>query len=292
MATRYINPYTDFGFKKLFGEEANKDLLIDFLNSILPTKHQIAELELQNSENLPDLPIQRKAFFDISCKNQAGEQFIVEMQKESQHYFRDRAVFYSTFPIRNQASKGEDWDFNLKSVYFVAILNFTYDEQEDKQKFCREVTLKDQDGDEFYNKLHYYFFQMPRFTKTEAQLDTKQDKWFYFLKNLVSFENIPAILQEPLFERAFKTAAESNLTGREREIYERDLHILWDNYAVLTTAEEKGLAIGEAIGEARGLAIGEARGIITVAHNLKQQGLNTAVIAEVTGLSEEEIECL
>ena len=291
MVAQYINPYTDFGFKKLFGEEANKDLLVDFLNSILPEKHQIAELEFQNTENLPDLPTQRKAFFDISCKNKAGEQFIVEMQKESQHYFRDRAVFYTTFPIRNQASKGSGWDFDLKSVYFVAILNFTYDELEDRQKFFREVSLKDQDGDEFYNKL-YYFFQMPRFTKTESELVTQQDKWFYFLKNLVSFEQIPEILREPVFEKAFQTATESNLSSDERKVYERDLHILWDNYAVLKTAQDKGEARGLIKGLTEGLTKGRAEGINNVARNLKQEGLDITLIAKTTGLSEEEIKGL
>ena len=296
MTARYINPYTDFGFKKLFGEPANVDLLVDFLNSILPEHHQIAELEFQNTENLPDYPAQRRAFFDISCKSASGKQFIVEMQKESQHYFRDRAVFYSTFPIHNQSLKGKEWDFNLKPVYFVALLNFTYDEKEDEQKFCREVSLKDQDGKEFYKKLHYYFYQMPVFNKTESELQTQKDKWFYFLKNLVSFEDIPAILQEPVFEKAFQTAAEVNLTGRERDAYERDLRVLWDNYAVLKTATDNGLARGEAMGFARGHAAGHAAGRseerIEIARSMKQEGLATPLIAKMTSLPMEEIERL
>ena len=91
--SRYLNPYTDFGFKKLFGEEANKDLLSDFLNQLLPPKHQIAELHFRNPENLPDSPIERKAIFDIYCKSVTGEDFIVEMQKaklislKTEHYF-------------------------------------------------------------------------------------------------------------------------------------------------------------------------------------------------------------
>ena len=260
MTARYINPYTDFGFKKLFGEEASKNLLIDFLNSILPERHQIAELDFQNPEELPDLPEARKAVFDISCKNRAGESFIVEMQKAAQHYFRDRAVFYSTFPIRKQAPKG-GWNYDLQPVYFVAILNFTYDEQEDKQKFFREVSLKDQDGEEFYKKLYYYFFQMPRFTKLESELETRQDKWFYFLKNLESFDDIPAILREPIFEHAFATAEENRLSLAERERYEADLKIYRDNYAVLQTAIDRGLAKGLEQGLAKGLEQGLEQGL-------------------------------
>ena len=113
--SRYLNPYTDFGFKKLFGEEGNKDLLTDFLNQLLPPYHQICSLQFKNPENLPDLPLERKAIFDIYCQSVTGENFIVEMQKAKLHFFKDRALFYSTFPIRDQAKKGE-WDFKLTPV--------------------------------------------------------------------------------------------------------------------------------------------------------------------------------
>ncbi|TAF68052.1 MAG: hypothetical protein EAZ55_00890, partial [Cytophagales bacterium] len=85
---KYINPYTDFGFKKLFGEEANKDLLIDFLNQLLPPRHQIADLNFRNPESLGDLPAERKAIFDIHCVALSGERFIVEMQKAKLKYFK------------------------------------------------------------------------------------------------------------------------------------------------------------------------------------------------------------
>jgi predicted transposase/invertase (TIGR01784 family) len=103
--SRYLNPYTDFGFKKLFGEQGNKDLLTDFLNQVLPPKYQIAYLHFKNPENLPDLPLERKAIFDIYCKSTTGEDFIVEMQKAKLNFFKDQAFFYSTYPIRDQAKK-------------------------------------------------------------------------------------------------------------------------------------------------------------------------------------------
>ncbi|VFN01732.1 MAG: conserved hypothetical protein (putative transposase or invertase) [Candidatus Kentron sp. G] len=103
---RYLNPYTDFGFKKLFGEEANKDLLIDFLNQLLPSRHKIVELRFRNTEQLPDIASERKAIFDILCTSANGEQFIVEMQKAKLRYFTDRSLFYVTFPIQEQAKKG------------------------------------------------------------------------------------------------------------------------------------------------------------------------------------------
>jgi len=177
---RYLNPYTDFGFKKLFGEEGNKDLLSDFLNQLLPPKHQIAELHFKNPENLPDSPIERKAIFDIYCKSVTGEYFIVEMQKAKLNFFQDRALFYSTFPIRDQTKKGE-WDFKLNAIYYVAILDFIYDEKEEKQKLLRDVALKDQDGELFYDKLHLKFLQMPLFNKQEHEL-----KNHFFISGCIS----------------------------------------------------------------------------------------------------------
>jgi hypothetical protein len=153
MVAKYFNPYTDFGFKKLFGEEGSKDLLIDFLNQLLPLHHQIQQLTFKNPENLSDTIAERKAIFDIYCESRTGDKFIVEMQKAKIKYFKDRALFYSTFPIREQSEKG-DWNFQLLPIYFIAILDFEYDEQA-TPKFRRDVCLKDQDGDIFFDKLNF-----------------------------------------------------------------------------------------------------------------------------------------
>lgn len=269
---RYINPYTDLGFKKLFGEEANKDLLIDFLNQILPTHHQIKHLDFKNSGNLPDLPEERSAFFDIHCEALSGEKFIVEMQKAKMKYFKDRSLFYISFPIKDQAQKGE-WNFYLKPIYFVAILDFEHDESEERlKKFRRDVCLKDQDGDVFYDKLHFKFLQMPLFNKTEDELETRFDKWCYFLKNLESLEHIPSILNEPVFQRAFETAEFSKLSVAEKEYYER--------------SRLKRLEVRTLMNEAK------IEGKIEVAQNLLKSNVDINVIVSSTGLSLEEIKKL
>ncbi|MGL4595378.1 MAG: Rpn family recombination-promoting nuclease/putative transposase [Thermoguttaceae bacterium] len=244
MSSKYINPYTDFGFKKLFGEEANKDLLIDFLNTLLPEKHRIATLTFQNLESLPDSFAERRAVFDIFCESASGEKFIVEMQKAKQHYFKDRAIFYASYPIRKQGKKG-DWNFQLNAVYLVGILDFEYDETEERRKFQRDVSLKDQDGDMFFDKLNFIFLQMPLFKKQEAELQTHRDKWFYFLKNLSDFERIPQILKEPIFERAFETAEFAKMSLEEQDQYEQQLMIYRDNFSVVQTAREEGKIEGK-----------------------------------------------
>ncbi|WP_035757630.1 Rpn family recombination-promoting nuclease/putative transposase [Hugenholtzia roseola] len=237
---KYINPYTDFGFKKLFGEEANKDLLIDFLNQLLPSHHQIADLNFRNSESLSESSEERKAIFDIHCRSSSGERFIVEMQKAKIKYFKDRSLFYITFPIRDQAQKGE-WDFKLEPIYFVAILDFEYDEAEERRKFRRDVALKDQDGDLFFDRLHFKFLQMPLFNKKANELVSKFDKWCYFLKNLESFDKIPAILNEPIFQKAFDTAALASLSAEQRDMYEQSLIHYRDLKNVIDTAVEEAV---------------------------------------------------
>lgn len=268
---KYINPYTDFGFKKLFGEEGNKDLLIDFLNQLLPIHHQIADLNFRNVENLADLSVERKAIFDIHCKAISGERFIVEMQKAKLKYFKDRSLFYVTFPIREQAQQG-DWNFRLEPIYFVAILDFEYDEAEERRKFRRDVSLKDQDGDLFFEKLHFKFLQMPLFNKKENELETKFDKWCYFLKNLESFDHIPTILNEPIFQKAFGTAELAGLTTEQRAIYEENLIQYWGMKSALETAVE------------------DSR--IEIAKNLVELGLEDDLIVKGTNLTMEQVKKL
>ncbi|MCU0446259.1 MAG: Rpn family recombination-promoting nuclease/putative transposase [Microscillaceae bacterium] len=268
---KYINPYTDFGFKKLFGEEANKDLLIDFLNQLLPNYHQIADLSFRNPEKLGEFEAERKAIFDIHCQAISGESFIVEMQKAKIRYFKDRSLFYVTFPIRDQAIKGE-WNFKLEPIYFVAILDFEYDEEEELRKFRRDVALKDQDGDLFFDKLHFKFLQMPLFKKTEKELLTKFDKWCFFLKNLENFAEIPSILNEPIFQKAFDTAELANLSAEQRTIYEENLIDYWGMKSALDTAIEDKQ--------------------IEIAKNAILKGFDNQVVADITGLPIAEIEKL
>ena len=168
MTARYINPYTDFGFKKLFGEEANKDLLVDFLNQLLPDPHKIVNLSFKNTGRPGSIKEDRRAIFDIHCENEKGDKFIVEMQKAKIKFFKDRSLFYTTFPIKEQAEKG-DWNFRLKPIYCVAILDFTFDDDRKQKTYLSNVKLKDQYCQTFYDKLTYIFIEMPRFAKGEDE---------------------------------------------------------------------------------------------------------------------------
>ena len=283
--SRYINPYTDFGFKKLFGEEASKDLLADFLNTLLPERHQIHTLEFRNPELLGAASTDRRAVFDIYCENDKKEQFIVEMQKAEEDYFKDRALYYVAHPIRAQGQKGRTWNFNLKTVYFIGILDFVFDKHDPDPLLINEVSLKNQHGKEFYDKLKMIYVQMPLFKKTEAQLKTHRDKWFYFLKYLPDLEHIPAIMKEKVFKKAFKKAELAAMPEKERELYEYNLHHYWTYWATIETAENRGKASGEARGEAKG----RTKEKTEIAQNMKNEGFDPAMIAKITGLSLKEI---
>ena len=206
MKAKYVNPFTDFGFKKIFGEEASKPLLIDFLNALLPKNKKIVELTFKNTEQLGQTDLDRKAIYDIYCEAENGEKFIVELQKAKQNYFKERTIYYSTFPIREQAEKG-DWNYNLNAVYCIGILDFTFDDYEsepEKLEVVHNITLKNQNGNTFYDKLTYIYLEMPNFKKEEVQLETRLDQWLFFIKHLEDFQDIPLIFKDEIFNSAFE----------------------------------------------------------------------------------------
>jgi len=312
----YINPYTDFGFKKLFGEEGSKDLLIDFLNQLLPPEHQIVDLIFRNSDVPPEIASFRKAIFDIHCENSQKDKFIVEMQKTGLEYFKDRAIWYTTFPIREQAPKGKvlkivhgkekevEWNFKLDPVYFVGILDFDFEKHSTETEYILEVEFKDQNNDVFYNKLKYFFVVMPRFTKTEDQLETHKDKWLYFLKHLPSFDEIPAVLNEPIFQKGFALAKLANYDAEQLREYEQSYNDYLSFKSALKTSYkdgkregiEEGKLIGIQEGKQIGIEEGKQIGIEEKAGNtaikLIERGMTNEEIAEITDLSLSTIEIM
>jgi predicted transposase/invertase (TIGR01784 family) len=283
---KYINPFTDFGFKKLFGTEMNKSLLISFLNQLLPQHHQIKKLSYLKTEYLGSDELDRRAVFDLYCISQTNQRFIVEMQKAKQKYFKDRSIFYITFPIQEQAKKG-DWDFRLEAVYMVAILDFTFYEER-KEKFFHKVELKDDENRIFYDKLNFMFLEMPKFRKGESELKTTFDKWLYVLKHLSEFQKRPSKLKEKVFERLFKAAEIAKYSKEEAMQYEESLKQYRDLNNVLATSFEEGMIEGER----KGMIKGKIEGKIEVARNLLKENMPIDIVAKLTGLSEKEIEKL
>jgi predicted transposase/invertase (TIGR01784 family) len=263
---KYVNPFTDFGFKKIFGTEPNKDLLIDFLNEVvLPRERKIVNLTYKKNEHLGSTEFDRKAIFDLYCIGSNDERFIVEMQKAKQNYFKDRSVFYATFPIQEQAIRGE-WDYKLAEVFTVGVLDFVFGESKTKnhgvpndettemptdqpKEVRHEVKLKDQKNQVFYDKLTFIYLEMPNFTKKIDELETHYDKWLYVLKNLSTLPTRPDNLQEKVFEHLFEVAEIAKFTPVEREQYEESLKSYRDLKNVIDTSFGEGKVEGKIEGK-------------------------------------------
>lgn len=261
---RFINPFTDFGFKKIFGEEYNKDLLIDFLNSILSLKSPIADVTYGSQEKLPIKKEDRKSIVDIYCESEDGSKFIVEMQKTKQLYFRDRSLLYASYPIVQQAKKG-NWNYKLPPVYVIAVLDFEYEDEKDSDKYIHDVRLVDVVSNKiFYDKLRLLYIEMPRFRKKLDELKTNEDKWLYFLKNLPDMDEIPPELDGKIFEKAFEQAEIANYTHTEYMAYIASLDYYWCNYADMDTARQEGIEEGIKEGEFKAVFNFVKKGRMTV----------------------------
>lgn len=320
---RYINPYTDFGFKLLFGTDMNKELLVSFLNALLFGKEVIKNVTYLNTEHLGTQEYDRRAVFDVYCENEQGEKILVEMQRGEQQFFKDRSLYYATFPIREQAPRGE-WDYELKGVYVIGILNFVFHESPSQVSageksrllsesasdcFHHQVQLVDLKTKEvFYDKLTFIYLEMPKFNKTEAELETMFDKWMFVLRNLSGLLERPSALQERAFNRLFKAAEIAAFSPQRRSEYWESLKNYRDWKNVLDTnmkksyvkGREEGLAEGIEKGREEGLAEGIEKGRVEgimeekrkSARALKALGVASEIISQSTGLSKEEVDRL
>ncbi len=262
----YIDPLTDFGFKHLFGREPSKELLINFLNELFKGRELITELSYTKNERSGLRRKSRTMVFDLTCIGKDGEQFIIEVQRIRQKFFKDRAVYYSTGLIQDQAPQGSHWDYSLKKVYFIGILDFIL-EDSDLNEYLHWVRLTyEKSGKEFYKKLGYIFIEIPKFTKTERELKTGVDKWLFILKNLSRLNKIPVILNTRIFSKLFHIGQVSNLTKEDYMSYQKDLKASWDEYAInksledaLKEANEAKEAIKNALKEGKERGIEEGR---------------------------------
>ena len=282
---KYINPFTDYGFKRLFGEEPNKELLLDFLNELLKEEQgNIVDLTYLKSDRLGSSEDDRKAIFDLYCENEKGEKFIVELQKTKQKFFKDRTVYYSSFPIREQAQKGADWNFELKAIYTIAILDFVFDENiEEPNKYRYNLKLSDTESHQvFYDKLTFIYLEMLKFNKTAEALSSKFDKWMYVIRNLSKLDKVPNELRERVFERLFEVAEIAKFSRKEADAYEESLKSYRDLKNSLDTAYEEGVEKGREEGREE-----EKRNIV---ENLIKCELDIPSISKATGLTESEVQ--
>ena len=267
----FINPFTDFGFKKIFGSEESKPLLISFLNDLLPIENKIVSLEFKNIEKLGMLEEDRRAIFDIYCRDEKDQEFIVELQRAKQEFFQDHAAYYSSFLIQDQAKKGR-WDFELTPIYFIGILDFSLASFPDNNylHFGQITDIYSQKV--MFKKLNLIYIEMAKFKKQETELANHLEWWLYFLRELVTFDEIPAEFKGDIIENAFHLAELANMSYEDRHAYELSLKYYRDFINVLDTAKKEQTE--------------------EIALKMLQENIALELIIKVTGLSKQTLKKL
>ena len=232
---RFINPFSDWGFKKIFGQEINKDLLIKFLNDLLDGEHHITDLVFKDKEQLPELVEMRGIIYDIYCTTDKGEHIIVEMQNRYQPFFTDRTIYYASRDIVNQGVKGTvgdtnvKWNYCLAPVYTVCLLN--YDMKDGTPtKFRTDIALMDmKDNTVFSDRLRFIYLMLPLFTKNEEdECENDFERWIYILKNMSTFERMPFQARNAVFKKLSEITDIAALSKDEREKYDESLKVMRD----------------------------------------------------------------
>jgi predicted transposase/invertase (TIGR01784 family) len=232
----YLNPLTDFGFKKIFED---KELMIAFINDIVGT--EIKAVQYLPTEGLGLRAEDRKVIFDILCTTATGE-FIIEMQLAQQAYFTDRALFYASHVVRKQAPRGRNWNYQLKPVYVVAILGFiAFEEETAKDEVIERVYLyREKAKTRFSDKLNLVFVELPKFNKKVKELKNNTEIWLFLLKNAFKLKSCPPEITGKIFKKFLEVAKVEQLTSEEMETYERSLRKSYIVRNVTSFAEKKG----------------------------------------------------
>ena len=296
---KFINPFSDIGFKRIFGQEFSKPLLMSFLNSLLVGEKTIVDITFLDKEQPAIYDEDRSLIYDIYCKTTDDEHIIVEMQNREQPYFKKRSVYYISEAISRQGERGAEWRYAIKAVYLVAFLNFSLPDIGDS--FRTDVALMDmKTGRLFSNDLRLIYLQLPHFVKEVDECDNDFDRWIYVLKNMEALNRLPWAAKNSVFERLSQIADISSLSKEERMKYDEGIRKYRDTLCVMDGAYlkgiaegmEKGIAEGMEKGIAEGMEKGIAEGVLQTARNLKNLGFNISDIQKATGLSEEIIKGL
>ena len=311
---RYINPFTDWGFKRLFGQEFSKDLLINFLNDLFEGEFQIKDVTFKDKEQLGDTNDLRGCIFDIYCVTDDDKHFIVEMQNRWVPFFVNRSIYYASKAFVAQRKKFDEAGvrtailYQFVPVYVVCIMNFMPKEHE-VTKFRTDVALREKSSDSiFSDKLRFIYLSLPFFDKSEEECETGFEKWIYVLKYMEVLERLPFTAQKKIFDHLAKLADVRCLSSEEQEKYDESIKAADDYYSGLygsyVEGEETGMAKGIAKGMAKGMAKGIAKGMakgraegelskgLEIARNLLAMGMSWPQIMQITGLTEEELKPL
>lgn len=270
---RFLNPFTDVGFKKMFGQEVHKDLLISFLNALLAGERVIRDIQYLDKEIPPDFEGDRGTIFDIYCTAENGDHFIVEMQNNAQDVFADRALYYLSRSLARQGERGVKWAFKLKAVYGVFFMNFRLSTSLPDRLRTDAMLLDCVTHQPVTDKLRMIFLQLPAFNKSEEECSTDFERWIYVLKHMEALNRLPFSSRNAVFKRLEQIMDIAALSKAEREKYDATIDAYRDQLAVMNYAKKQG----------------EALGIKKVALRMAQKGYSLDEIMDATGLDADTI---
>ena len=292
----FIDPKSDYAFKRFFGTVSNKELTIGFLNSLL--NKDIKDIIFHNVEMQVNNTDSRKAVFDLFCEGSDGELFIVEIQKKRQKYFSDRVLYYASFVIQMQAdiesekfrlAKEEErrrWNYHINKVYVVCFLDFRLDTRY-TDKYRWDVVRMDRELKiPFSETLNEIYLELPKFNLNFEECDTFYKKFLYTMNNIdIMGQLSKETIQNDKLLRKLKSAIElQRMSAKERLAYELSIAAERDLAACMATSFEEG--------EEKGIAKGITEGMRKIILNMKQAGMDLATIAKTAGLPEKEVEAL
>jgi predicted transposase/invertase (TIGR01784 family) len=290
--TRYLNPKNDVAFKKIFGTEKNKDVLMAFLNEVLGKsgEEKIKEVSFLNPVQQPDIVYRKESVVDVLCTDEVGIQYIVEMQVAKVGGFEKRAQYYASKAYCSQAQEGSNYS-ELKEVIFLAITDFVM--FPNKKGYKSDHIILDRESREHDLKdLYFTFIELPKFKKENIkELETMEEKWCYFFKHAHEPDNIIRLIEssDEIIKRAYDALEAHNWTEVELRAYDASEKVAMDARAresyVRQEAREEALQEGMEKGMEKGIEKGRAE----IAQRMLSEGLNIGLISKVTGLSEEEI---
>ncbi|KKB96323.1 PD-(D/E)XK nuclease family transposase [Candidatus Arcanobacter lacustris] len=277
-APRYLDATNDVAFKKVF---SNKEILIDFLNSMLQLTegNKITELHFVPQEEIPDLGQGKRSIFDIKVLDQSGFWYIIEMQNRPDEFFLKRVQVYASSTYSNQTLKGKDY-MNVLPVLVVAIVNGTLFPDE-IGCISRHTTREEATNTQHLFELSYVFIELGKFIKSEKELEAIEDFWLFYLAKSTEVKHPPAKVTDANILKAYEVLERFNWDDASYDAYIR-AKLLADTERLEI---EDAFSKGEAKGKEEGLAEGELKGKLEIAKNLIAKGFDENTILEVTGLT-------
>ncbi|MFM7426873.1 MAG: Rpn family recombination-promoting nuclease/putative transposase [Elainella sp.] len=288
---KFINPKTDFAFKKIFGATSSKDILIGFLNAILyPEQPTITDLKILDPYQAPRITGIKDSYLDVKATLSNGKTVIIEMQVLNVLGFEKRVLYNAAKAFSIQLSVGEDYTL-LNPVIALTITDFEMFEGSPKVISCYRLKEKD-DLTDYSDDIELVFVELPKFNKRLEELNSVTDKWLYFLKLANTLDAVPPTMAEvPEIKRAFDVAQQSKLSRQELEILEKREIFLHDSRNAILKAQLQGKQKGRAAGLAEGLAEGAQAKAREIARSLLNV-LEVETISQTTGLTIAEVEQL